>query len=155
MNSVLFVCSANICRSPMAMGLLRGKLQDEADSWRIESAGVWALPEYPAATNTLYVLEERGVNLADHRSRQIDRQLIKQFNLILTMEVDQKEALRIAFPEYSGRIFLLTEMVKEKGDIADPIGGSVGEFQITARELEQILDQGMDQIRRLSGDHSG
>ena len=95
------------------------------------------------------------MNIAEHRSRQIDRPLVNQFNLILTMEQGQKEALRTAFPEYSGRIFLLTEMVKEKGDIADPIGGSVGEFQSTARELEQILDQGMDRIRHLSGDHSG
>jgi protein-tyrosine-phosphatase len=152
MNSVLFVCAANICRSPMAMGLLRGKIQAEPGQWRIESVGVWATPGYQAASNTQLVLEERGLDVSAHRSKQISKEIISQFNLVLVMERGQKEALRAAFPEFARRIYLLTEMIEETGDIADPIGGPLAEFRLTAREIDQILNQGLDRIRLLSGE---
>jgi protein-tyrosine-phosphatase len=77
MRSVLFICTANICRSPMAMGLLRAKvfaLGEDAD-WRIESAGTWAEPGQLAAVNTRLIVAERSVNLTGHRSRTVTREL--------------------------------------------------------------------------------
>ena len=151
MPSVLFVCAANICRSPMAMGLLQGKVCDEPEEWRVQSAGIWAEEGHPPAQMTLAVLESRGVDLRDYRSRPLTETMLETNNLILTMERGQKEALRAAFPEHSPRIFSLSEMAGKSYDIVDPIGRSLVDFEHTAQEIEQILSQGFELIRRLAG----
>ena len=104
----------------------------------------------PAATKTQLVLKERGINLGVHRSRSVTQEMLRTFNLILTMERGHKEALRAEFPEFSGRIFLLSEMVDSQRDIGDPIGGPLIDFQDAAREIDQILTQGFDKICQLA-----
>ncbi|MBN2549980.1 MAG: hypothetical protein JXB15_12530 [Anaerolineales bacterium] len=150
MHSVLFICSANICRSPMAMGLLKIKVKDEADDWKIESAGIWAYSGDPAAVNTQIIIKARGGDVSSHRSQPITTSLVEAFNLILVMERGHKEALRAAFPEYAPRIFLMSEMIGESLDIADPVGHPLEDYEHTSREIDLILDQGFEKISQLS-----
>lgn len=149
MHTVLFVCTANICRSPMAMGLLR-QMVGNAEDWRIESAGTWSISGEPAAWNTQMILDQRGINIRNHRSRPVNRDLLKEFNLILVMEAGQKEALRVEFPEVADRVYLISEMVGGSYNIPDPMGFSIESFEETAREISQILEKGFDKIRQLS-----
>ncbi|OGO36297.1 MAG: hypothetical protein A2W35_18050 [Chloroflexi bacterium RBG_16_57_11] len=150
MHSVLFVCTANICRSPMAMGLLRARIKSETDEWRIDSTGVWAQRGVPAAQLTLEVLKARGINLDKYASKPLTAEMVQDFNLILTMEGNQREALHFAFPLYVGKIFMLSQMVGKKNDIVDPIGGRLSEFEDTAQKIEHILDKGFARIRKLA-----
>lgn len=152
MHSVLFVCTANICRSPMAAALLRAKVAAEAADWRIESAGTWALEGNPAASQAQLIMKERGQDIFAHSSRSVSRELLKSFNLILTMEHGHKEAMQIEFPEVSRRIFTLSEMIGQRFEIADPIGGSTADFQATADEIEELLTRGFERIRQLASD---
>jgi protein-tyrosine-phosphatase len=154
MYSVLFICTANICRSPMAQGLLRARVSEggESHDWRIESAGVWALPEQPAALFTRQVLQERGIGLGNFRSRPISRELLAEFNLVLTMERGHKEALRAAFPEFAGRIFMMRELIGDTREIADPVGNPIEDYRDTAKEMENILIKGYDRLRKLAAD---
>jgi protein-tyrosine-phosphatase len=138
----------------MAMGLLRAKVRPEAGEWRIESAGVWAGIGNPAAENTRLLVERVGIDISDHRSRPVTRELLQEFNLILTMEIGQKEALRAAFPEQVSKIYLLREMVGEIGDVVDPIGGPLVDFQAMAREINHVLTRGYRKIRALADDLS-
>ncbi len=149
-HAVLFVCSANICRSPMAEWLLRHLVRAEADHWDIASAGVWALPGNPAAENTVAVLRRRGIEIQGHISKEITREMMNTYQLILTMERGQKEALQLAFPEHAQKVFLLSEMVSSSYEIVDPIGKSPEEYEATAEEIEMILRAGMPAIRDLS-----
>jgi protein-tyrosine phosphatase len=153
MPSVLFVCTANICRSPLAMALFRHRLeqQGELPGWRIESAGTWAMEGEPPALKSIMLLGRRGINLRSHRSRTVSRELLQSFDLILTMERGHKEALRAEFPEIAGRTFLLTEMVGENRDIIDPMGGSLEAFELTIRDLEDIFERGQAEITRRAG----
>jgi protein-tyrosine-phosphatase len=153
MRSVLFICTANICRSPMAMGLLRAKVDalGEGADWRIESAGTWAQAGQMAAVNTRLIVAERGVDLTRHRSRLVTRELLKEFNLALTMEGGQKEALRAEFREDARRVFLLSEMIGKTYDIVDPVGKPLDEYRWMAHEVRVILNQGYDRIRTLAG----
>lgn len=134
----------------MAMGLWLAKTGPEAAGWRIESAGTWAAAGEPAAQKTQQVLKARGIDLSAHRSRLVDREMLQSFNLILTMEQGHKEALRVEFPEIAKRVYLLSEMAGYTRSIVDPIGGSMVDFQETAREIEQILTKGFDKIKQLS-----
>ena len=155
MRSVLFVCAANICRSPMAMGLFSDQVLPDAGDWQIASAGVFAPVGYPAAQNTLAVLNQRGIDLSQHRSSQITREMMQTFNLILTMERGQKEALRIAFPKQAPKVYLLTEMIGEYWEIVDPIGGPLVDFEETAREIQHLLTAGYERICSLAADMAG
>lgn len=151
-RSILFICTANICRSPMAMGLFRELVSQSGDEWRIESAGVWADPGFPAARNTQKVLEARGLEVNDHRSRPVSAEMIDEFDLILVMERNHQEALRAAFPDKADHIYLLSELIDERSDIVDPVGGSLADYEDTALELEKIFEQGFDKILRLTGE---
>ena len=153
MNSVLFICSANICRSPMAMGLLRSMVEDSSDQWKIKSAGVWDMGGQLVAANTQLILKERGIDLNDHTSRTVTCTMLSEFNLVLVMEDIHKEVLKLAFPEYTDRIYLLSEMVGEIFEIVDPIGGALADFEETALEMERILTKGLEKISILAADN--
>lgn len=150
MPSVLFVCTANICRSPLAEALFRDMVRDEPGEWKVESAGTWALVGEPAAQKSQQVLAERGLDASDHRARSVSLELLNSFKLILTMENGHKEALQIEFPAIKGRVYTLSEMVGDEFDIHDPIGGPLVDFQATADELEQILSEGYARIIQLA-----
>ncbi len=153
MPSILFVCTANICRSPMACALFKRRLETEPDkeSWRVESAGTWAMDGEDAAPKSQAVLLEKGINLDGHKSRTVTREVLRTFDLILTMEQGQKEALQVEFPEISRRVFLFSEMAGYRYDIADPIGGSLSDFRNTANELEDLIERGFSRICQLTG----
>ncbi|MBN2145970.1 MAG: hypothetical protein JW726_01235 [Anaerolineales bacterium] len=152
MPSVLFVCSANMCRSPMASALFRKLVAQRPDAaeWRIESAGVWALAGSPASTGARVAMQARGLDLSGHVSRPVTHRMLRQFDLILVMEDSHKEALRGEFRDLAGRIYLLTEMVGEGDDIRDPIGGRQVDYDDTVRELEDILTRGIVRIEQLT-----
>jgi len=152
--SVLFVCAANVCRSPMAEGLLHLLTAGE-DDWRIGSAGVWALTGASASSLTIQLLSERQLDLSAHRARQVDQELLREYGVILVMEKNQREALRLAFPEFAGRIFLLSELVGEQFEIADPVGGGRAEFEATFHEIEDILKRGLPLLRKLARREEG
>ena len=105
----------------------------------IESAGTWAVERAPASQGSQLALAELGLDLRDHFSRRVNREMLRSFDLILTMEKGQKEALKVEFPEVSGRVYLLSEIVGKSHDIRDPIGMPVEMYQATASELKASL----------------
>lgn len=119
-------------------------------NWRIASAGVWALEGRPAAQHAQTVMAERGLDIRQHRARSTDRELVRSFDLILTMEQGHREALRAAFPEIAGRVYLLSQVAGSSGNVADPIGGSLEEFRQVADAIDNLLEKGFEQIVELA-----
>ena len=152
MPSVLFVCRANQCRSPMAEVLFREIHAREGNlaGWRIESAGTWALEGHPADKGAQKAMLELGLTMIQHRTRMVSHELLQQFDLILTMEQGQKEALRVEFPGLASRIYMLSEMVGEKVDIADPIGGKSQDYREAIEAITKFLNAGHTRIVRLA-----
>ena len=147
MPSVLFVCTGNICRSPMAAAMFK---QMVGDDWRVESAGTRAMDGMEASEEAQQEMASRGLNLSKHRARTVTGEMIHTFDLILTMEEGQKEALRAEFPLEAGKIYTLMGMSGLVGDVEDPIGGGKEDYHRTADEIAGLLQAGKGQIIKLA-----
>jgi protein-tyrosine-phosphatase len=136
----------------MAEAIFKAKVEEEGTSnWRIESAGTWALADRPAADFSQQVMAERGLDISNHRSRAISKEILDEFDLVLTMERGHKEALKAEFPECADRVYMLTELIGDQQDIDDPIGRSKEDYRATADEIDRLLTEGFDELGRLAG----
>jgi len=121
MPSILFVCTANRFRSPLAAAIFRQALLDahQPGSWRVASAGSWTEPGQPAIRAVQEYVLPLGFDLSAHRSQQVTGALLASFDLVLVMEPSHKEALRFEFPALAERFHLLAD-VAESGVFAIP-----------------------------------
>ncbi len=124
--------------------------RDDADQWHIESAGTWAIEGRDPAFLSKYVMELMGMDISTHQSQPINLRMLQNFDLILTMEKEQKRFLKTQYVDFNNRIFMLSEMVDEEKDIPDPIGGELVHYQEIAKLLEHILSDGLERINRLA-----
>ena len=148
MPTILIVCTGNLCRSPMAEGLLRARLaRDKArQGWRVGSAGIWTTDGRPASGHAVQEMAQRGIELQGHRSRNVTREMVAEADLVLAMTRSHVDALRAAFPEHAHKLYLFSEMIGQAYDINDPYGGTRLEYSYTAKELEQLIDAGYERI---------
>jgi protein-tyrosine-phosphatase len=136
----------------MAEVLFRQLLEEkgETDAWRVESAGVWAYHGAKATQNAQDVVADRGLDLSGHRSQPSDPALLKQFDVIIVMEVEHKQVLQERNPSLAERILTLRELVGDRGDFADPVGGSIEVYEAAAEEIYTILNQAFSSIESKS-----
>jgi protein-tyrosine-phosphatase len=118
--------------------------------WQVESAGTRTETGYPASLNSVEVMKERGMDLSRHLSRVVTAELLAQFNLILVMESNHKEALTLEFSSLADRIFMLSEMAGEKKTVEDPIGQEISAYRKCADEILDWIEQGWENIQRLA-----
>jgi protein-tyrosine phosphatase len=148
MPTVLFICTANICRSPAAEVLFADWLRRRAipGEWQVSSAGTWADDDAPAATYSREILAERGLDLAAHRARRVDAALLAEANLVVCMTRTHQEALRAEFPAAAERIVLLSALAGPAFDVADPYGGPRDGYVAMIAELEDLFERGGEQL---------
>ena len=138
--NVLFVCTGNTCRSPMAEALLR----DKAPHIQVQSAGVFAHPQDSANKNAVQALAERDLHLV-HSAQPVTKKLLKWADLVITMTKAHKQLLLDQFPKYEDKYytliaFALGEEDDQNGDITDPFGGDLSMYKQTLAELEKYID---------------
>ncbi|MBA2436024.1 MAG: serine hydroxymethyltransferase [Chthoniobacterales bacterium] len=139
---VLFVCTGNICRSPMALGLFRRLLGNRKEI-EADAAGVHAVRGQPPSVHAIEVCRQRGVDIASLRSQPLTATLIDRATHIFAMTGSHLETIHLLFPQSAEKTFLLREF-EEPGatlwrDLPDPIGMGRDVYEECAESIERAL----------------
>src|SRR5438270_3027323 len=141
-KSVLFVCTGNICRSPIAEGLFRRLLGNRKDI-EVASAGVYAVRGQPPSLYAVQVCEEEGVDISGLRSQPLTAALIDQATHIFAMTGAHLETIQLLFPDGAEKSFLLREFEEPDTtvwrDVPDPIGLGKDVYEVCARTIKNAL----------------
>src|SRR6201995_2934330 len=152
MKTILFVCTGNICRSPMAEGIFRHAMKGRRDI-QVLSAGIGAMEGQPPSPYAVQAVKELGIDISKQRSRQLTAELVQQADYIFGMTHSHVDTVFLLYPQAAEKTFLLREFddtldIFEK-DISDPIGGSYEVYLNCRDQIEQgiatllrFIDQG-------------
>ncbi|WP_148347794.1 low molecular weight protein arginine phosphatase [Bacillus rubiinfantis] len=144
MRHILFVCTGNTCRSPMAAAILKHK---NIDGIEVKSAGIFAANGTDASAHAKQVLEENEISYA-HSSQLLTDAEINWADLILTMTLSHKRSIQQHYLHASDKVLTLKEFCGVPGglDVIDPYGGSLEQYQSTFHELEALIDKAIQKI---------
>lgn len=151
MVTIIAVCTANICRSPVVEAVLQDRLKERGfKEWQVQSAGTWAQNGQAASRYSQEILAEQGLDISGHSSQVISRDLLEKANLVLCLAEGHAEALRTEFPDQADKIFLLTEMIGQRYSISDPYGGPRFAYERMVEEVTGLIEDGLPQIIELA-----
>jgi len=148
---ILFVCTGNLCRSPMAEYLTRELARRRGIEVEVKSAGVWAVQGEPATEETIAVLQELGIDAKPHRSQPLDWDLLEWADLVLTMEEWQKRQIVAKAPEVKDKVFTLPEFVGEEGDVPDPYGTARHAYRQIRDRIQRLVEKMLVKIAGREG----
>jgi len=129
---ILFVCTGNTCRSPMAQ-VMAAQLFGE--SYEVASAGVMAMPKQKASTHAIEAMKQRKIDLTKHKSQMLSEDLLKWADLILTMTESHKYAIA------DEKAHTLGEYAGINASISDPFGGDLDTYLSCAKEIYELLEK--------------
>lgn len=141
MKNILFVCTGNTCRSPMAEALLN---HYGNEGHQAKSAGVFAMPGESASKHAITAVNNKGI-LIEHSSKQVTEDLLNWSTHVLTMTANHKQFLVSKYPNSKQKIFSLYEYANgNHREISDPYGGSLMKYENTLNELEGLIKKIVD-----------
>ena len=143
-NRILVLCIGNICRSPMAEGLLKQALRGHD----ISSAGLGALVGQPAEPHAIALMQQQGIDITAHRARQLESWMVGAADLVLVMDTEQKRHLEQQYPLCRGKTYRLGE--SGKYDIADPYRQGLDVFRETAGLIQQGVAGWVERIQAVT-----
>jgi protein-tyrosine-phosphatase len=151
---VMFVCTGNTCRSPMAEGILRQMAENDGlEFMDVTSAGMSTYDGYPATSFAVRVAHNAGIDISSIHSTQLVRELMSEADLILAMAKNHYDQMLSLYPEYSHKVFML-KVFPEHGanpdlGVADPIGLDLDFYEKTFGEIKAELERIWPHIKNM------
>jgi protein-tyrosine phosphatase len=152
MVSVLFVCTGNQYRSPIAAETFRGQLTRDgrAGQWMVSSAGTWTSSGRQALPDAVELARSFGVNIDGHTTRMLDAKMLEDADLVFVMEQGHKESIQVEFPFAKKKVYLLSQVLDELAyDIPDPASAQ-SEAREIIRDLVAMVRAGSGNIYRIA-----
>lgn len=147
MPTVTFVCTANICRSPIAEKLFNKLARERGVNVVADSCGLIE-GGHMISANSMQLLMEQGIEEAQsHVSKQITPEIVSESWLLLTMEESQRDFIRKQEPNMTHKVMTLNEIVGETGDIEDPYRSELDNYRLTYSIIEDRLNRLLDMIK--------
>lgn len=164
MKKILFICTGNTCRSPMAMAFFNGFACLEPPEFEYEagSAGLAVSKDAPPSENAILAMRDPwSIDISKHRSRLLSQAEVREAALLLTMTLSHKHYILSMFPNAYQKVFTLKEYAYgnpdslENGttasvmlsDIADPFGGSLWAYKLCAVEIGQAVEKLVEKLK--------
>jgi RpiB/LacA/LacB family sugar-phosphate isomerase len=152
MKTILFVCTGNVCRSPMAEGLFR-RVASRRGEFQVLSAGLGAVDGQPPTPHAVAAMRELGIDISGQRSRLLTTEMVQQADFIFGMTHSHVDTTLLLYPQVADKIFLLREFDETlepfEKDIGDPIGGPY-EVYVSCRDQ---IEQGIASLLGFMGQH--
>jgi len=148
MPSVLFVCTANRFRSPLAAAFFQQMLENSGrtNPWSVDSAGTWTSSGLRVLPEVLLIARKQGLDLSGHRSKLVSEALLSTQDLILVMESGHREALQNEFPLIMDRVYLLSQVTEGRYyDIPDPIDSDEAMREV-GENIHELVQTGFGNI---------
>ena len=133
MSDIIFVCTGNTCRSPMAEAIAKSLKPDAVFS----SMGVAAASGSPASKNAFLVMEEAGLSLDSFKSTKLDKKKLANAKLVLTMTKGHLSQVKAVCPKSNAHT--LADFAGESGDVQDPFGGGLDEYREIAGRIKELI----------------
>lgn len=150
-HRLLFVCTGNLCRSPMAAGFAKAYADARGIPVEVRSAGLAGFEGRPAEATAVRVMNEADIDITDHRSTGLPEELVKWADYILVMELGQASEVRRRYPEADARVMLLGNF-GGTFEIPDPMGGWRWRFRRVRAQIKTSVEGFLDQLpRKTSG----
>ena len=153
MKNILVVCTGNVCRSPMATALFRKEIAERglAEEVFVDSAGTYAMVGHPASEGSVNAMAQRGLDISDHRAKQLTADLVEKADLIVVMEERHRRSIFVTWPRAIVKTLLLSELSGDHAEIDDPYGGEQWEYDETATIIEGYVQRGMPALLKRLG----
>src|SRR6202047_3217653 len=140
LKNILFVCTGNVCRSPMAEGLFRQMVANRPDI-RVRSAGISTFLSQPPSPHAVDVLADLRIDISNLRSQPLSEELVREASCIIAMTRSHMESIQYLFPDAAEKTFLLREFEDNASslDLSDPIGMGLEAYEVTRDIIRRAL----------------
>lgn len=149
---LLFVCTGNTCRSPMAAALMNKIAVDNDMDIVAESAGIFAKADEKASSNAIKAMNDYGIDISSHKATPLTEKLINDADIVLTMTEGHKSMILGFAPD---KIHTICEYAGYDGDINDPFGGNLNQYKNIADDIYDCLTEIAEKLYDIMENNNG